>query len=50
LKLRCDRCEQNWNWKAFGSEGALRFLIRIALDHFTIKIRLDQADAFRTAA
>src|SRR5437660_9399389 len=35
---------------AFGSEGALRFLIRIAPDHFTIKIRLDQADAFRTAA
>ena len=35
---------------AFGSEGALRFLIRIAPDHFAIKIRLDQADAFRTAA
>jgi len=35
---------------AFGSEGALRFLIRIAADHFAIKIRLDQADAFRTAA
>ena len=35
---------------AFGSEGVVGFLIRIAPDHFAIKIRLDQADAFRTAA
>src|SRR5436190_22111423 len=35
---------------AFGSEGVVGFLIRIAPDHFTIKIRLDQGDAFRTAA
>jgi hypothetical protein len=35
---------------AFGNEGALRFLIRIAREHFTIKFRLDQSDAFRIAA
>jgi len=46
VKLRRDCCEQNWNWKLFGSEGALRFLIRIAREHFTIKFRLDQTDAF----
>jgi hypothetical protein len=32
------------------SEGCPSLSIRIAPDHFTIKIRLDQADAFRTAA
>jgi hypothetical protein len=35
---------------AFGSEGARRFLIRTAPEHFTIKFRLDQSDAFRIAA
>ena len=32
------------------AKAPVGFLIRIAPDHFTIKIRLDQADAFRTAA
>jgi hypothetical protein len=35
---------------AFGSEGALLFLIRIAREGFLIRFLLDQSDACRVAA
>jgi hypothetical protein len=35
---------------AFGNEGALRFLIRIAHGEFVISFNFGQPDAFRAAA